>query len=139
MRYSYTLIQQSREFVVNLPTLEQSLLTDYVGVVTGREEDKIAVAGLTLAPALHVKTPLLADCPVNIECTVEQEIALDSHALFIGRVQAVHVEESLLGANGDVDFARARGLAYACGTVRERPTYNLRVDELRRAVQARTP
>ena len=138
MRYSYALIQQTREFVVNLPSPEQSLVADYVGVVTGREEDKIAVAGLTLAPALRVKTPLLAECPVNIECIVEQEIALDSHALFIARVQAVHIEESLLDANGDVDFARARGLAYDCGTVRERPTYNLRVDDLRRAVQART-
>lgn len=137
-RYSYSLIRQTREFVVNIPTPEQSTLADYVGVVTGRSEDKIGSAGLTLAPARQVRTPLLAECPVNIECTVEQEIALDSHALFIARVQAVHVEESLLDSNGDVDVARARGLVYGCGTVRERPTYDLKVDKLRAAVQKRT-
>lgn len=136
-RYSHSLIKKTGEFVVNIPWPEQLTLTDYVGVVTGRKEDKIAGARLKLAPALNVKTPLLADCPVNIECIVEQEIELDSHTMFIGLVQAVHVEEGLLDANGDVDVARARGIPYACGTVRERPTYKFRVDELRRAVQPR--
>lgn len=136
-RYSHQLIHQTGEFVVNLPTPEQATLTDYVGVVTGRKENKIEIAGLRLAPALKVKTPLLADCPVNIECIVEQEVDLDSHTMFIGLVQAVHVEESLLDAKGDVDFARARGLAYDSGVVRERPTYAFRVDDLRRAVQQR--
>lgn len=135
-RYSHALIQTTGEFVVNLPLPEQLNLTDYVGVVTGREEDKFTVTRLKLAPALKVKTPLLADCPVNIECIVEREIALDSHTLFIGLVQEVHVEESLLDARGEVDFEKAVGIPYASGTVRERPTYNFRVEDLRRAVQA---
>lgn len=134
-RHSHTLIRQSREFVVNIPTPELATLSDYLGVVSGRDEDKIDVAGLTLAPATKVGTPLLADCPVNIECAVEQEIDLDSHTLFIGRVQAVHVEEELLDDKGDVDVSKAVGLAYGCGTVRERPTYNFRVEDLRRAVR----
>ena len=138
-RYTYSLIQQTREFVVNIPTPEQAALTDYIGVVTGREEDKIAIANLRLAPALKVRTPLLADCPVNIECAVERQVELDSNTLFIGSVQAVHVEESLLDANGDVDVARARGIAYACGTVREKPIYNFRIEDLRRAAQQANP
>lgn len=134
-RYSHSLIRASREFVVNIPTPEHATLCDYLGVVTGRKEDKIAIARLKLAPALKVKTPLLMDCPVNIECVVEREIELDSHTMFIGLVQAMHAEESLLDANGDVDVAQARGIAYDCGTVREKPTYNFRVDDLRKAVQ----
>ena len=137
VRYTHALIRQTREFVVNIPWPEQLTLADYVGVVTGRKEDKIAVAGLKLSPALRVKTPLLADCPVNIECAVEQEIDLDSHTLFIGLVQAVHMEEALLDAQGDVDIAKARGLVYACGTVRERPTYTFRVEALREAIEAK--
>lgn len=133
-RYSHALIQQSREFVVNLPSPEQSRLTDYLGVVTGGKENKIEVAGLRLAPALKIKTALLADCPVNIECIVEQTIDLDSHTLFIGRVLAVHVEEALLDENRNVDFGRAHGLAYDSGVVRERPTYKFRVVDLRRAL-----
>lgn len=136
-RYSHHLIKTTGEFVVNLPTPEQTTLTDYLGVVSGRKENKIEIAGLHLAPALKISTPLLADCPVNIECIVEKEIELDSHTMFIGLVQVVHVEEALLDANAEVDFVRADGLTYASGVVRERPTYSFRVDDLRRAVQKR--
>ncbi len=136
-RYSHSLVRESREFVVNIPAPEQAALADYIGVVTGAKEDKIAIANLRLAPALKVKTPLLADCPVNIECIVEQEIALDSHTMFIGLVQAVHVEESLLDEHGDVDVKRAQGIIYDNGTVREKPNYKFRVADLRRAVQSR--
>lgn len=138
-RYSHTLIREIGEFVVNIPTPEQQALTDYLGVVTGRKEDKIEIARLGLAPALNVKTPLLADCPVNIECVVEQAIDLDSHTLFIGRVLAVHVEETLLDAKGDVDLKLARGLVYGCGTVREKPVGKFRVEDLRRQVEHLKP
>ena len=130
-RYSHNLIRETGEFVVNFPRPEQQALTDYLGVVTGRKEDKIGIAGLGLAPALNVKTPLLADCPVNVECVVDQAIDLDSHTLFIGRVLAVHVEDSLLDADGDVDLSLAQGLVYGCGTVREKPVGRFRVEELR--------
>ena len=134
-RFSHDLIRHSGEFVVNLPAPGQQALVDYVGVVTGRAEDKLQVAGLQLQPAAKLRTPLLADCPVNIECRLETELALDSHTLFIGRVQAVHAEESLLDAHGEVDIARAGGLAYDAGVVRERPTYKFRVADLRSKVQ----
>lgn len=134
-RYSYDLMRASREFVVNIPGQNQSVVSDYIGVVSGRDEDKIAIAHLRLESARSVKTPLLANCPVNIECIVERELDLDSHALFIGLVQVVHAEESVLDANGDVDIVRATSIVYGCGTVRERPTANVRVNELRRLVQ----
>jgi flavin reductase (DIM6/NTAB) family NADH-FMN oxidoreductase RutF len=135
-RYSHDLIRSTGEFVLNLPRPDQALVADYMGVVSGREEDKFATSGLRLAPASRLKTPLLADCPVNIECAVEHELDLDSHTLFIGRVLAVHAEESVLDANGDVDLSRAVGLAYGCGTVRERPTYNFQVETLRSQVHS---
>ena len=134
-RYSHQLIKQSGEFVVNLPSPEQAILADYVGVVSGCKENKIEIAGLRLSPAMKIRTPLLADCPVNIECSVEKEIELDSHTMFIGLVQVVHVEEALLDVRGEVDFARTYGLTYDSGVVRERPTYSFRLDDLRRAVQ----
>jgi hypothetical protein len=55
--------------------------------------------------------------------------------MFIGLVQAVHVDEDLLDERGEVDFTRAHGLVYQAGVVRERPTYNFCMAELRRAVK----
>lgn len=135
-RYSHSLVHESGEFVVNIPAPAQSTLVDYIGVVTGSKEDKIAIADLKLVPGFKVKTPLLADFPVNIECTVEQEIPLDSHTMFIGLVQAVHAEESLLDEHDDVDVKRAQGLFYDNGTVREKPNYKFRVEDLRRKVRS---
>lgn len=134
-RYSHRLIKQTGEFVVNLPTPDLAALVDYAGVVTGRKEDKIHIAGLRLTPAQKVKSPLLADCPVNIECIVEQELELDSHTLFIGRVEVIHVEEELLDAQGEIDLSLAQGITYDSSIVRERPTYPFRLNDLRRAVQ----
>ncbi len=134
-RHSYALLRASREFVVNVPSPEQQALTDYVGVVSGRDEDKIATAKLSLAPASTIQTPLLADCPVNVECAVEREIEFESHTLFIGRVLAVHAEENLLDANGDVVVSRAHGITYACGTVRERPADPVNTKDLRQRVK----
>jgi flavin reductase (DIM6/NTAB) family NADH-FMN oxidoreductase RutF len=112
LRHSHSLIKSSREFVVNIPAPEQQLLSDYLGVVSGRAEDKFAATGLHLTPSAKVKTPLLADCPVNIECIVEYELELGSHTMFIGLVQAVHVDEALLDERGEVDFTRTHGLVY---------------------------
>lgn len=134
-RFSHDLIRDSGEFVVNLPTPDQQALVDYVGVVTGRKEDKLRVSGLALAPAATVRTPLLAECPVNVECTVEAQVPLDSHTLFIGRVRAVHVEEGWLDEQGELEMQLARGLAYDAGIVRERPNYKFQVSDLRRRVQ----
>lgn len=135
MRHSHALIKSSGEFVVNIPAPAHHLVSDYLGVVSGRTENKFEVTGLQLASAVNVKTPLLADCPVNIECVVEQAIDLDSHTMFIGLVKAVHVDEAYLDARGEVDFARAQGVVYQAGLVRERPTYNFRLSKLRQAVQ----
>lgn len=106
------------------------MVSDYVGVVSGRDEDKFTTTNLRLAPSSKIMTPLLADCPVNIEYTVEHTIELDSHTMFIGLVQAVHVDESLLDERGEVDLVRAHGLIDQAGVVRERPTYNFRVSDL---------
>lgn len=133
-RHSHALIQQSGEFVVNLPARRHAALADYVGVVSGREEDKLAVAGLRLAPAQTLETPLLADLPVNIECSLEHTVELDSHSLFIGLVQAVHAQVDLLDDQGEIDLEQAGGLSYGWSVVRERPTYSFRVEDLRRAV-----
>lgn len=113
------------------------MLVDYLGVVTGKVEDKIGIAALKLQPASYLKTPLLADCPVNVECLVEQELDLDSHSLFIGKVLAVHAENYLLDEHGDVDLDLAQGLIYGCGVVREKPVGKFRVEDLRRRVEGR--
>lgn len=133
-RYSHDLIADQGEFVVNIPTPEMEPLTDYVGVTTGREEPKWQALGLTPAASSEVATPLIAECPVNLECRVVEIMKLPSHTLFIGEVVAMHADESVLDERGEVDLARFGGLAYGTSVVRERPVGKVDVALLRAQV-----
>ena len=111
-RYSHGLIKEVGEFVINLPAAEQVRWVDHCGMVSGRDEDKWAACGFTPAPAIEVQVPLIAECPVNIECCLRQTLSLGSHDLFIGEVVAVQMDEAVLDERGRLDVARARPFAF---------------------------
>jgi flavin reductase (DIM6/NTAB) family NADH-FMN oxidoreductase RutF len=111
-RYSHGLVKQSGEFAVNVPTAEMVRVVDWCGTVSGHSEDKFAAMGLTAVPAQAIRTVLIKECPLNIECQVVQTLHLGSHDLFLGKVVAVHVDEAILDARGEIDLGRAKPLAY---------------------------
>lgn len=113
-RYSYDIIKRSGEFVVNLPKASQMEQVDLCGTISGREEDKFLRCGFTPTPGSKVQAPLIAQCPVNLECRVREVLPLGSHHLFLGEVLLVHYDEELL-AEGRVDLGPADPLAYAFG------------------------
>lgn len=114
-RYSFSIIKRAGEFVVNLPTRRQARVVDWCGMVSGREVDKFAGAGLTAAPALKVGCPVIRECPVHIECRVRQSLNLGSHELFLAEVAAVRVAASLVDAAGRFHIEKAGLLAYGLG------------------------
>lgn len=114
-RHSYGLIRGSGEFVVNLPTADMARAVDLCGVRSGADCDKFKAAKLTRRTARHVSAPLIAECPVCIECRVRDIIPLGSHHLFISEVLAVHAEESLMDSKGKFHLERAGLLCYNHG------------------------
>jgi flavin reductase (DIM6/NTAB) family NADH-FMN oxidoreductase RutF len=114
-RPSYRLIQASGEFVVTLPTAELARAVDLCGVKSGSRTDKFALAKLSRRPARHVGAPLIAECPVCIECRVKEVMPLGSHDLFLAEVLAVHAEESLIDSKGKFHLERAGLLCYNHG------------------------
>jgi flavin reductase (DIM6/NTAB) family NADH-FMN oxidoreductase RutF len=101
-RYSHELISATREFVVNLPTSAMARAVDQCGTVSGRKVDKFAEFGLTPVPAEKVRPPLIAECPVSIECVVIRIQEVGDHDLFLGEAVAQHVAEEALDENGRV-------------------------------------
>ena len=114
-RYSYDIIQQTGEFVVNIPGVKQTKATDWCGVVSGRDHDKFEKTGLTPAPALKVECPIVLECPVNIECRVTQTLRLGSHVMFIAEVVAVQVSSELIDAKDKLRLDKAGLLAFVHG------------------------
>ncbi len=109
-RYSYKLVKESGCFVVNLVTPPMKAAFDYLGSHSGRDGDKIAAAGLAIADGLKVAASILTDCPVNIECTVVDSVRTGSHEMFIGKIEHVHADASLVDAEGKIDWAKVEFL-----------------------------
>lgn len=115
-RYSYHMIEETGEFVINLTTKELVFATDYCGVVSGREADKFEKMKLTPIRAEMVKAPLIAESPVNIECVVEDKKALGTHDMFIARVVAVHADEKYMDEKNRFCFDKAEPIVYSHGS-----------------------
>lgn len=105
-RFSYHMIKNTGCFVVNLVSADQKAMFDYLGSHSGRDEDKLAKLGASVADGEKVNAPLLTDCPVNIECTVVDSIVTGSHEMFVGKVEAVHANSDLINEKGEIDFTR---------------------------------
>ena len=117
-RHSYAMIKESGEFVINLTTERLARAADLCGVKSGREVQKFRLCRLTPIPASSVAAPLIAESPVNIECRVEQRLALGSHDMFLAKVVAVNVDEALLDAKGVLHLERGGLAAYVHGRYR---------------------
>ena len=87
-RYSYHMIKETGEFVINLTTKELAFATDYCGVKSGRDVDKFAAMQLTPVRGEKVKAPLIAESPVNLECKVTEVKHLGTHDMFMQRWSA---------------------------------------------------
>ena len=91
-RYSYHMIKETGEFVINLTTKELAFATDYCGVKSGRDVDKFAAMQLTPVRGEKVKAPLIAESPVNLECKVTEVKHLGTHDMFMAEVVCVHAD-----------------------------------------------
>ena len=114
-RYSYKLIKESKEFVINLTTKDLVKQTDWCGVKTGEKVDKFKEMNLHKEKANFVKCPMIKESPVSIECKVKEEKKLGSHSVFISEVMAINADEKYIDQNGAFDISKCDLIAYANG------------------------
>lgn len=114
-RFSYDIIKETGEFVVNLTSKKLTRATDWCGVRSGRDFDKFKEMNLTPSKSQKISAPGIEESPVNIECKVKQVIDLGSHDLFIAEVVCVTVDDKLLDDKGRLDLGKAKLVAYSHG------------------------
>lgn len=115
-RYSYSMLRESGEFVVNLTTEDLARATDWCGVCSGRNVDKWEETGLTRGKAEKlIYAPVIKESPVNIECRVTEVKELGSHHMFLAEVLAVQVDEAYMKEDGKFELNDAGLLAYSHG------------------------
>ena len=114
-RYSYGLIKETGELVINLTTESLVRTADFCGVRSGRDLNKFEKCGITPIPSTAVSAPTLAESPLSIECKVFEVMELGSHHMFLLDVVAVTADERLMDKNGRLCLEKSGLAAYAHG------------------------
>lgn len=119
-RYSLELIKTTKQFSVNIPSAEQFKETDYCGLVSGRDRDKFSDTNFTPIAGQKINTPIIEQCPFNLECRViKEEIELGQWMVIFGEVVETHIDEAKIDLpSKDIDIAAVNPLVY-CATIRE--------------------
>lgn len=115
-RYSYDIIKESGVFVINLTPAALVGAADYCGTYTGAKVDKFENCGLTKEEATEINAPMIAECPVSLECKVFDIIPLGSHDMFLADIVAVNVAEELFDREGKIHMELAELAAFLHGT-----------------------
>jgi len=111
-RFSHSIISEAREFTVNFLSYEQAKLAAVMGRKSGRDVDKIKLAGLKLLEPQVIHSPLIAAAYVSFECRLADVRTYGDHDLFVGEVVAVHVQPGCFNEAGVLEVKRLRPLCY---------------------------
>lgn len=114
-RYSYDIIKESKEFVINLVSKDLAFAADFCGVKSGRDVDKFAEMKLHELPSKYINAPGIEESPVNIECKLKEIIHLGSHDMFLATVEGVTVDDKYMDETGKFDLKAAGLVAYSHG------------------------
>ena len=118
-RLSHGLIRKTKDFVVNIPSVGILKETDLCGMISGRDADKFKECSFTETPSSRISSPMISECPVNIECVLKDVIKLGAHDLFLGEIVLVHADDGILKPDGSIDYGKASPLVYTQGEYRE--------------------
>ena len=114
-RYSYHLIKENKEFVINLTNKELAKATDWCGVKTGAKVDKFKEMHLTKQKGNFVTCPLIQESPVSVECKVVDIQELGSHHMFVAEVLSIDADEKYIDEKGAFDISKCDLIAYSNG------------------------
>jgi flavin reductase (DIM6/NTAB) family NADH-FMN oxidoreductase RutF len=108
----------NKEFSVNIPSADIVKETDFCGMVSGAEVDKVEVCKFQIFYGTLKNAPLIEQCPVNLACKVEHILELGTHRLIIGQVMETHISDSCL-TEGKPDLKKIKPFLYGMGAPSE--------------------
>lgn len=117
-RYTHAAVLRRKAFTIGIATENMVAAADYVGMVSGRRQDKFATAGYTAVRSDKVDAPYIAECPVVLECALTHTLELGTHTLLVGQIMDVKADEDCLNADGVPAFDTFRPLIFDSGTRR---------------------
>jgi flavin reductase (DIM6/NTAB) family NADH-FMN oxidoreductase RutF len=102
--YSSPYIDREGNFTVNIPRSDQVVPADYCGLVSGKKDpNKPATCGWTMVPSTKVSSPMIAECPLNLECRIVRKVEAGKGMFYLAEIVETHVDESVLVGEKKVD------------------------------------
>jgi flavin reductase (DIM6/NTAB) family NADH-FMN oxidoreductase RutF len=114
-RHTFAGIVKHEAFTISVPSATQVREADYVGIYSGRDEDKFAALSLTAVKSELVDAPYVDEFPLVLECALRHTIDLGVHTQFIGEILDAKVEADVLDKHGRLDVAKLQPFVYAAG------------------------
>lgn len=114
-RYSYDLIKNSGEFVINIPSSDIAKKVDYCGIYTGKKVDKFEKCAFTREESSEVGVPCIGECPLCLECRVTDVIELGTHDMFMADILCTRVSNDIVDKDGKLRLDKAKLMAFAHG------------------------
>lgn len=114
-RFSHSMIKNSGEFIINLAPSDLVKTVDLCGVKSGKNIDKFVTCNLIKETSSKLSVPMIAQCPVNIECKVVEIKELGSHDMFLAEIVAVNVDDKYLDEGGRFAMEKCNLIAYSHG------------------------
>lgn len=111
-RYSYAAIEERKAFTIGIPSEARMKEADYVGIVSGRDLDKFAEAGLTPVRSELVDAPYAAEFPFVLECRLLHTLEIGIHTQFVGEIVDVKADAAVLDDDGLPDILKLRPLVF---------------------------
>jgi len=115
-KYSGEVIRKTREFAIAIPGAINLEKVDICGTVHGDKTDKFELTGFEKFEATEIDVPLIRQCPINMECKLENIVSFKSHDMYIGKIMATHIDDDYSEKDGGPDFKKIDILCYVNGS-----------------------
>ncbi|NPD90590.1 MAG: flavin reductase family protein [Asgard group archaeon] len=115
--YTMEGIHKNKIFSMNFPSSNLVKEADYIGTTSGRERDKSSLFNIFYG---QTQAPMIEECPINIEFTVESIIEYPDHYIVLGTAINTYATEQYL-SDGIPAMKKINPLIYT--GAEKQPTY----------------
>ncbi len=103
---------ETKAFVLGFPSINQVKETDYLGVESGYQTDKLVNIGFTTSPAETVYAPIINELALSLECEIVHTVTIGSHMQVTGEVKRIIADETILNERGRVVLEKLQPIIY---------------------------
>ena len=111
--YTYGNIVAQQAFTVNIASEQYVKQADYVGMVSGRDENKFATTGITPIKSSLINAPIADEFPLVLECNLLHMLEIGLHTLFVGEILDVKAAADAFSEEGRLDIKKIQPILWA--------------------------